>query len=77
MNLETGRRELVGDFPGMTFAPRFSPNGQKVIMSLGTPDGHSSIYEMDLRTRQSRRLTQSTGIDTSPSYSPDGQQIFF
>jgi TolB protein len=25
MNLETGRRELVGDFPGMTFAPRFSP----------------------------------------------------
>jgi TolB protein len=77
MNLETGRRELVGDFPGMTFAPRFSPNGQKVIMSLGTPDGHSSIYEMDLRTRQPRRLTQSTGIDTSPSYSPDGQQIVF
>ena len=25
MNLETGKRELVGDFPGMTFAPRFSP----------------------------------------------------
>ena len=77
MNLETGRRELVGDFPGMTFAPRFSPDGQKVIMSLGTPDGRSSIYEMDLRSRQSRRLTQSAGIDTSPSYSPDGQQIVF
>jgi TolB protein len=77
MNLETGRRELVGDFPGMTFAPRFSPDGQKVVMSLGTPDGRSSIYEMDLRSRQSRRLTQSAGIDTSPSYSPDGQQIVF
>ena len=25
MNLETGQRELVGNFPGMTFAPRFSP----------------------------------------------------
>ena len=77
MNLESGRRELVGDFPGMTFAPRFSPDGQKVVMSLGTPDGRSSIYEMDLRTRQPRRLTESTGIDTSPSYSPDGRQIVF
>jgi TolB protein len=77
MNLESGRRELVGDFPGMTFAPRFSPDGQKVVMSLGTPDGRTSIYEMDLRTRQPRRLTESSGIDTSPSYSPDGRQIVF
>ena len=77
MNLETGQRELVGDFPSMTFAPRFSPDGQRVVMSLGTPDGESSIYELDLRTRQSRRLTQSNGIDTGPSYSPDGRQIVF
>lgn len=77
MNLETGQRELVGDFPGMTFAPRFSPDGQRVIMSLGTPDGETSIYEMDLRSRQSRRLTQSGAIDTGPSYSPDGRQVVF
>ena len=77
MNLETGKRELVGDFPNMTFAPRFSPDGQRVIMSLGTPDGSSSIYEMDLRSRQSRRLTQTNGIDTGPSYSPDGRQVVF
>lgn len=77
MNLETGKRELVGDFPNMTFAPRFSPDGQRVIMSLGTPDGSSSLYEMDLRTRQSRRLTQTNGIDTGPSYSPDGRQVVF
>ena len=77
MNLETGKRELVGDFPNMTFAPRFSPDGQRVVMSLGTPDGESSIYEMDLRSRQPRRLTQSGAIDTGPSYSPDGRQIVF
>ena len=34
LQLETGQREVVGNFPGMTFAPRFSPDGQRVIMSL-------------------------------------------
>lgn len=76
MNLETGQREVVGNFPGMTFAPRFSPDGQRVIMSLQS-GGNSSIYELDLRSRQKRRLTPGTAIDTSPSYSPDGRQITF
>src|SRR5207237_576496 len=26
-NIETGQREIVGNFPGMSFAPRFSPDG--------------------------------------------------
>ena len=34
LQIETGQRELVGNFPGMTLAPRFSPDGQKVVMSL-------------------------------------------
>jgi TolB protein len=75
-NIDTGRQELLGDFPGMTFAPRFSPGGDKVIMSL-SKNGNSDIYEMDLRSRQPRQLTTSTGIDTAPSYSPDGRQIVF
>ena len=29
LDIETGIQEVVGDFPGMTFAPRFSPNGKK------------------------------------------------
>ena len=33
-NIDTGQQEVLGDFPGMTFAPRFSPDGSKVIMSL-------------------------------------------
>ncbi len=32
--IETGEREIVGNFPGMSFSPRFSPDGQRVIMSL-------------------------------------------
>ena len=77
LQIETGQRELVGNFPGMTFAPRFSPDGQKVIMSLLRDDGNSNIFAMDLRSRTTTRLTNSLAIDTSPSYSPDGSQIVF
>lgn len=77
LQIETGQRELVGNFPGMTFAPRFSPDGQKVIMSLMREDGNSNIYTMDLRSRSTTRLTNSNSIDTSPSYSPDGNRVVF
>ena len=77
LQIETGQRELVGNFPGMTFAPRFSPDGQKVIMSLMREDGNSNVYAMDLRSRSTTRLTESNSIDTSPSYSPDGGRVVF
>ncbi len=76
LNIETGQREIVGNFPGMTFAPRFSPDGQRVIMSL-QQGGNSNIFVMDLRSKQTTRLTDTPAIDTAPSYSPDGQRICF
>jgi TolB protein len=76
LNIETGQREVVGNFPGMTFAPRFSPDGQKIVMSLSQGSA-SNLFNMDLRSRTTTRLSDSTAIDTSPSYSPDGSQIVF
>jgi TolB protein len=76
LNIETGQREVVGDFPGMTFAPRFSPDGQRVVLSL-EQGGNANIYVMDLRSRRTTRLTNTPSIDTSPSFSPDGRQIVF
>lgn len=75
-NIDTGRQELLGNFPGMTFAPRFSPSGNAVIMSM-SQNGNTDIYTLDLRTRNTRRLTDHSGIDTAPSYSPDGNRIVF
>ena len=76
LDIETGTQEVVGDFPGMTFAPRFSPNGKKIIMSFAK-DGKSDIYTMDLENRIVERITNHPSIDTSPSYSPDGKYIAF
>ncbi len=78
-NLLTGVREIVGDFPGMTFAPRFSPDSQSIVMSFSDPknQANSEIYIMNLNTRTPERITNDPGIDTSPSFSPDGEKIVF
>jgi TolB protein len=60
----------------MTFAPRFSPKGDKIIMSLAEK-GVTDIYTMNLNNQKVDRLTNSSSIDTSPSYSPDGKKIIF
>ena len=76
MNIENSQREVVGNFPGMTFSPRFSPDGQKIIMSLAQ-GSTTNLYTMDLRSRATMRLTDTGAIDTAPSYSPDGARIVF
>ncbi|HEX7929898.1 MAG TPA: Tol-Pal system protein TolB, partial [Sphingomicrobium sp.] len=55
LNIETSQREIVGNFPGMTFSPRFSPDGQRVIMSL-QQGGNSNLFAMDLRSKSTTRL---------------------
>ena len=75
-DLETGKQEMLGNFPNMTFSPRFSPDGNKVALTLEN-GGNSDIYVMDLLTRQVSRLTSDPAIDTAPSFSPDGKQITF
>ena len=76
LNIETGQREIVGNFPGMTFAPRFSHDGYRVIMSL-QQGGNSNLFVMDLRSKATTRLTDTPAIDTAPCFAPDGARICF
>tara|TARA_Y100000768_G_scaffold326948_1_gene264455 strand:- start:374 stop:1687 length:1314 start_codon:yes stop_codon:yes gene_type:complete len=77
-DIETGQQEIVGEFPGMTFAPRFSPDGSKIVMSYSDPKvGNSEIYVLDLQTRVSKRITDNSSIDVSGSFSPNGKKIVF
>ena len=75
-NIETGEQERLGTFRGMSFAPRFSPDGTEVIMAMERR-GNSDVFKMDLATRQLTRLTDNLAIDTSPTMSPDGRRIAF
>jgi len=67
LDIETGRRELLGAFPGMTFAPRFAPNSDNMLLSL-MKKGNSDIYVMDLRSRSTTQLTTNSAIDVSDRF---------
>ena len=75
-NTKTRQREVVGNFPGMSFSPRFSPTGDLVIMSL-QQGGNSNLFVMNLQSRATTRLTDTAAIDTAPCFSPDGGRICF
>ncbi len=76
LDIETGRRELLGNFPGMTFAPHLSPDGKNLILTMAQ-GSNSDVYSMDLVSRNTTRLTTDPAIDVSASYSPDGRKIVF
>lgn len=75
-DIHTGNRELLGTFPGMTFAPRFSPDGRSLVMSMAKGK-NTDLYLMDMVSKSTKRLTTSPAIDVSGSFSPDGKNIVF
>jgi TolB protein len=75
-DLDSGSQQVLGNFPGMTLSPRFSPDGRSVVLSA-TRGGDANIYVVDLASRRERQLTSGGGLDVSPCFSPDGTQIVF
>jgi TolB protein len=56
----------------------FSPDGKYFAVTLSSEDGNSDIFLVRIEDGKIvRRLTDYPGIDTSPSFSPDGKSITF
>lgn len=71
------KRKLVGEFSGMSFAPRFHPSGRSGVMSISSDEG-THLFEINFANNKLRRLTWGkNNIDTSPSYSPDGSKVVY
>ena len=75
--LRTGNRIAVSSKPGINGAPSFSPDGSKLVLTLGGIDGNLDIYILDINSKQETRLTTHRAIDTEGSWSPDGRYIYF
>ena len=75
--LRTGNRFSVSSEPGINGAPSFSPDGRRLVITLGGVDGNPDIYVLDINTRRKTRLTTHRAIDTEGAWSPDGNYIYF
>jgi TolB protein len=76
MNLKTGFSRALGKFKGMSYAPRYTPNGKHVLLSA-EKRGVSNIFMVDLDSMNERQITNCSSICVSPSASPDGKKIVF
>lgn len=75
--MRTGERRQVSARAGINGAPAFSPDGQKLALTLSGTNGNLDIYVLDLATQALTRITDDPAIDTEAAWSPDGQYIYF
>ncbi len=76
-NIYTGVATRVSAREGVNGAPAFSPDGRKLALTLSSRTGNLDVYTLDLATSELTRLTKSSAIDTEPSWSADGQTLYF
>lgn len=77
MDIRNYHTSEVGDFDEMTFSPNYNPNGGHDLLLSAVQYGVTNIYRVDLRNNKSEKLTFTQAIDTTPSYSADGEKIVF
>jgi TolB protein len=76
MDTKSKVQRRLGNFNNMTFAPRFMPDSETILMSM-SEGTDSALFAMNIRSHIVRRLTKGPWLDTSPSPSPDGRQVVF
>ncbi|TGL28488.1 translocation protein TolB [Leptospira koniambonensis] len=57
--------------------PYWSQDGNTIVYLSYADSREGEIYSLDLITRKSKRLTNDTYLDFSPSLSPDGRYLFY
>jgi TolB protein len=75
--LSTGQRIRVSAREGVNGAPAFSPDGQKLALTLSRDAGNLDIHVLNLANQVLTRITRNPAIDTEATWSTDGSKIFF
>ncbi len=73
----TGQRTRVSMRAGINGAPSWSPDGNKLAITLSGVSGHPQIYVLDLSNQHLRRITHVPAINTEADWAPDGKSIYF
>ncbi len=73
----SGYRRLTTQDNYRKFYPSLSPDGKSVVYSEFREDNVYEIYELNIATGQTQRLTDRLGVLNAPEISPDGKSIVF
>ncbi len=73
-----GGKQVLPVSTSYVSSPAFAPDGTRVAFSSRAKDSvDADLFVMETSDRKPRNITRRPGIDTSPSWSPTGQQIVF
>jgi serine/threonine protein kinase/Tol biopolymer transport system component len=72
----TGNGQKLISLPGTYATPRFSPDGQRLAVSVAGARGQD-IYVYDRQRETMSRLTTSVEQNSSPVWTPDGKHLVY
>jgi TolB protein len=76
LDLRTSKSIMISSFPGINSGAVFLPGDEKILLTL-SKSGNSEIYELDLKSKALRQITQHWAEDVDPSITEDGKQMAF
>lgn len=77
IELASGRRTRVANYPGINAGATVSPNGRYLAIIL-SKEGNPELYVRDKRSGKLTRITRTPhASEASPTWSPDSQQIAY
>jgi hypothetical protein len=68
---------LTEDSENQYESPRFSPDGQKIVVGVRQPDGYKDIWILDSRGNKLEALMHDRAVDGGAVWGPDGRRIYF
>jgi TolB protein len=77
VNIRDGAKTPVVTSGDMNISPAISPDGSQVAFARSVGSGNIEIFVANRDGSNLRRLTNRSGIDTNPAWSPTGREIAF
>lgn len=76
MNMRTREAEVISQKDGINSGAVFLANGRSIALTL-TTSGNAEIYEMDIESKNLRKITSHFSSDVDPSITADGTLMAF
>jgi len=76
MNIYTGKKVKMTTSEGMLVCSDVRKDGKKLLLTMA-PKGQADIYELDVSTKTTSRVTNFNGIDVNGKYLDDESSIVF